>query len=130
QPVAVDGGCTIIRPGSQLLLAVPWSGGAIGQMQIGFGGGCKVRAPVAGGASSGVAMLPAQIDPSVCANLASICHQIKCYEQVVTPSGVVSKAVARQMVLNCSSNPCPQYDPTGVIVTVGGSACIPDPVAG
>lgn len=92
-------------PSASLSFAIPWQGGAIQSINIGFGGSkyFSIPVPQAGSQSSGMITVPAKLGASVCDGLANTCHQIKCYEQVTLPDGkTVSKAAAMQIVLNCT----------------------------
>jgi hypothetical protein len=122
-------------------------------VNIGFGGSqyFNVPVPAAAGKQQGVVNIPANVASDVCTgfNLSNVCHQITCYEQVVTPSGTYSKAQGMQLVLycnggnDCQGNPAdastsdaPPAD-TGVDVpldqggcrptTFGSGDCIPAP---
>lgn len=91
-------------PGAPIQFQIPWAGGPISGVNIGFGGSKFFKIPVAqGGQSQGMVSITANLKSSVCANLADTCHQIQCYEQVTLPNGTtVSKAAAMQVVLNCT----------------------------
>lgn len=94
-----------VTPGTTVTFQIPWQGGEIGGVNIGFGGSkhFKIPVPNAVGQSSGVVSVNASLAANVCANLSDTCHQIKCYEQVSLPDGsTVSKASAQQIVLNCT----------------------------
>lgn len=98
-----------IKPGEPATFMIPWQGGAISGVNIGFGGSAyfAVPAPSAQGKTQGTVAVTAQVSNSVCSNLSDICHQIQCYEQVVLPGGAtVSVASAMQVVLNCSGKDC------------------------
>ena len=100
---------------TSLNLAIPYQGGGVGSVNIGFGSGTApptsffaVPTPSAAGVSSGLLSVPAQIPNNFCSGLAvqNVCHQIKCYEQVVTPAGTFTKATALAMVINCTGQDC------------------------
>lgn len=88
-------------PGDSVALMLPHTGGAdVVGVNIGFGGDSYFRVPATPG--GGAVSFNATISPDVCNNLGDICHQIQCYEQVVTSTGTFSKAEAMQLVLNCT----------------------------
>lgn len=89
-----------VEPGGSFRVSVPFSGSGVAGVNVGFGGGSYFFVPA--GVGSGSVSVGAQIGSDVCANLGDICHQIQCYEQVVTTSGTFSKAQAMQLVLNCT----------------------------
>lgn len=100
---------------STVSLSIPWQGGGVGSVNIGFGSGTapptsffSVPTPSAAGVSSGMISVMAQIQNNFCAGLSvqNVCHQIQCYEQVVTPAGTFTKASALQMVINCTGQDC------------------------
>lgn len=94
-----------VTPGMPLALQIPWQGGEIQGINVGFGGSKYFQIPVpdAAGQSSGMISVDAQLSANVCSNLADTCHQIQCYEQVVFPDGTtVSQAAAMQIVLDCT----------------------------
>jgi hypothetical protein len=91
-----------VRPGEPTSLQIPYSGGAITGVSVSFGGSSYFSIPVSTSAPSGSVMVPVTVMGQVCSNLADVCHQIKCYEQVTTAAGTVSKSAAMQMVLNCT----------------------------
>jgi hypothetical protein len=95
---------TEVTPQTSMMIRVPFQGGAISAVQIGFGGNRYFRVPVGqttGAATQGTVTIPALVG-NFCGDLASVCHMIRCFEQVVTPEGVISGAVARTLVLNCT----------------------------
>lgn len=55
------------------------------------------------GQTSGTLSVPFMIDPSVCDNLASICHDIKCYEFAITAEGTISQANIRDVAMMCGN---------------------------
>jgi hypothetical protein len=68
-----------------------------------------VPIPAAQGQSSGTLTSQMQLPQSVCGNLSSICHSIKCYEYAVTSIGKISKANITQVAIacgNCSEPSC------------------------
>lgn len=105
----------VLTPGLPATFAIPYQGGEIGGVNIGFGGSkyFAIPVPAAQGKTEGVVNVVAQVAPNVCSGLSDICHQITCYEQVVLPGGqVVSIASAMQIVLNCSGADCNGAPPT------------------
>jgi len=111
---------------SLLLLPMPMSGnmtptleaGRPAPMMISFtntgpSSGSTVMAGVRFGISGPINVIPSSsiggntlnysliIPTGICANLDSICHQVKCYEFAVTAAGKVSKANINQMALIC-----------------------------
>lgn len=120
QVVPLGGGPMTVSPGTAGTLSVPWSGGAVQSINIGFGGGAYFQVPVpnAAGQSSGMIQVPVDFG-DFCANLGDVCHQIKCYEQVTTASGTVSKAAAQDMVLNCTGGRDCNGDLVGTCTSAG-----------
>lgn len=100
-PLPGQTGPLTVRPGESFNLTIPWSGGPITSVNIGFGGAQYFTVPVpqAGTQTSGQAIVPARLAADVCANLGAICHQITCYEQAGTPFGQTAN---QQIVLNCT----------------------------
>src|SRR6185295_11711630 len=97
------------KPGTSMQVVIPYTNGPIGGVNVAFGGGStpptsynQVMLPPST-MPTGMAMVGVSLKGSVCDDLANVCHQIKCYEQVKTPDGMtVSKATAQQMVLDCT----------------------------
>jgi hypothetical protein len=80
--------------------------------------------PLASGLTEGVAEIPASVDVDVCDELASICFQIECFEQVVTADGTVSLAQAREIVLDCGgTGSCETGGETGSGTVEPGDPC-------
>lgn len=52
---------------------------------------------------AGVGALPFNIDPSVCENIAEICHDIKCYEFAYTDAGTISQSDLQDIALICGA---------------------------
>lgn len=52
---------------------------------------------------SGVASFPFLIDPTVCNDIAQICHDIKCYEFAYTSAGQISQANLQDIALICGA---------------------------
>jgi hypothetical protein len=105
-----------VQPGAGITFDIPWQGGEISGVNLGFGGSkhFHVAVPAAGGQTSGVIGIQASLASNVCADLGDTCHQIQCYEQVVFPDGsTVSKEAAMQIVLDC----------TGGVGCDGGGSC-------
>jgi len=114
---------TIVRPGDRIDFAVGWSGGTIASVNMSFTPNQHFSIPVpnAGSQSSGVAQIPATLAGNVCDELDDICHQIECFEQVVTADGVVSVEHAVQLVLDCGGTGCGE---TGTGTTQPGDPCL------
>ncbi len=91
----------MVSPGDSIGITVHWTGGTATQVNVGFGGSRYFNLAVPGSSQtpSGQMTIPAKVSPDVCANLAAICHQIKCYEQAGNPFGVTAN---QQIVLNCT----------------------------
>src|SRR5690242_19642151 len=51
-------GCIVVEPGQAAEFPMRWSGGPITHVQLGFGGGCTLRASVDGTTSSGDLIVP------------------------------------------------------------------------
>lgn len=94
-PGASSSTAPMISPGGSFNIPIP-TGGNVRAVNISFGGGRYFQVP-ANGRSSVSANAG-----DFCSNLADVCHQISCYEQVVTSEGTYSQAMAQQMVLNCT----------------------------
>ncbi len=62
-----------------------------------------VSIPAAEGQASGTLNFSIQIPSSICNNLSSICHDIKCYEFAVTDIGAVSRANINDVALACGA---------------------------
>jgi hypothetical protein len=105
----------MVAPGESFNLTVPYQGGTVSAINIGFGGSQHFNVPVPQGAgkTSGQVIVPARVGAGVCANLGAICHQIRCYEQAGTPFG---KTANQQIVLNCTGG----KDCNGNVVSDGG----------
>jgi hypothetical protein len=106
-PQVVDATLTpapvLAAPGDNLSFVVGWQGGTIASINMSFTVNqyFSIPVPQAGSMTSGVVNIPAQLGEDVCDQLDDICHQIDCFEQVVTAEGVVSVARAQQIVLDC-----------------------------
>jgi len=106
-PQVVDATTTpapmVVAPGDVLLFGVGWQGGTISSVNMSFTVNqyFSIPVPEAGAQTSCVANIPATLGTGVCDGLDDICHQIECFEQVVTPEGVLSIARAQQIVLRC-----------------------------
>ncbi len=124
QALALPGDATpsIVAPGDNFNFAVGWQGGPIASVNMSFtlNQHFSIPVPLAGAAVEGVATIPASLDATVCDSLADVCHQIECFEQVVTAEGNVSVARARQLVLDCGGNGCGE---TGTGTTQPGDPC-------
>jgi len=98
----------LAAPGDRLQFAVGWQGGAITTVNMSFtlNQYFSIPVPLAGTDPSGVANIPATLSANVCDSLEDICHQIECFEQVVTADGVVSIARAQQILLDCGGGAC------------------------
>jgi len=148
EPLPGSGEPLTVKPGEAFDLRVPWSGGNISALIVGFGGSKYFRVDVPQGSTStgGIVNVPVTVKPSVCGSLANVCHQIQCYEQVALPDGTtVTKAMAQSMVLNCTGGKdcngnfvdggagCGSpADPCGVgcaTVTVDPSPCFTGPIS-
>jgi hypothetical protein len=112
----------VVHPGDNLNFAIGWQGGPISSVNMSFSPGqyFSIPVPAAGAQTEGVVQIPASLAPNVCAQLGDICHQIACFEQVVTPEGTVSVEVARQLVLDCGGTGCGE---TGSGVVPPGDPC-------
>lgn len=53
--------------------------------------------------ASGISSLPFSIDPSVCEDIAQICHDIKCNEFAMTSAGKISQADLQDIALVCGA---------------------------
>jgi len=100
------GGVMPISPGSQvsgeIIFNAPNANVVAGGMRFGDSGPVNV-VPVQGaqGQTSGVLNLPFALSSSTCQNLATICHDIKCYEFAITADGKISRANIRDVALMC-----------------------------
>lgn len=103
----------------QITFSAPNGNVVAGGMRFGNSGPVNV-VPVSGaqGQTNGTLNLPFTISASTCADLASICHDIKCYEFAITADGKISQANIRDVALMCGgcdepscasliSPPCP-----------------------
>lgn len=116
------GGTMPINTGNstgQITFSAPNGNVVAGGMRFGTSGPVNV-VPVSGalGQTAGTLNLPFAVSASTCADLASICHDIKCYEFAVTADGKISQANIRDVALMCGgcdepscasliSPPCP-----------------------
>lgn len=94
-PAATGSGGTV-SPGNSFTIPVPTGVADVAAVNVSFGGGSYFRVPV-----NGTGAIAASAG-NFCGNLSDVCHQIRCYEQVVTSSGTVSRQQALNMVLNCT----------------------------
>jgi hypothetical protein len=103
----------------QITFSAPSGNVVAGGMRFGTSGPVNM-VPVAGaiGQTSGTLTLPFALSASTCQDLASICHNIKCYEYAMTADGKITQANIRDVALMCGgcgepscvpliSPPCP-----------------------
>ncbi|MBK7580617.1 MAG: hypothetical protein IPI67_10475 [Myxococcales bacterium] len=95
-----------LEPGGSMTVQIPFespAGNVIGAgIRFGATGPVKVvNLPQAVGQTQGTLSFTFQVPSSVCDNLSSICHDIKCYEFAVTSSGTISKANISAVALKC-----------------------------
>jgi hypothetical protein len=65
------------------------------------------------GATSGTGTFPFAINSDICADLSSICHDIKCYEFAQTSAGSISKANIRDVAMLCGN--CDEPSCSGLV---------------
>jgi len=106
--VATSSGTMPINPGAQINgqieFTAPNGNVVAAGMRFGDSGPVSV-VPITGalGQTSGTLSMPFSIDASVCNDLSSICHDIKCYEFAITAAGEISQANIRDVALMCGN---------------------------
>ena len=127
QPVALAANSAPLQvaPRGALSFGIGWQGGPIASVNMSFtlNQYFSIPVPLAGSDTSGVVTIPAVVGAAVCDSLDDICHQIECFEQVVTADGVVSVAQARQLVLDCGGMGCGGPEETGMGIIPIGDPC-------
>lgn len=72
-------------------------------MRFGPTGDIIFREVTAAEAEAGIASFVFSIDPSVCEDIAQICHDIKCYEFAQTSSGAITQADLQDIAAVCAA---------------------------
>jgi hypothetical protein len=72
-------------------------------MRFGPTGAITFREVTPEEAQAGIASFIFSIDPSVCENIAQICHDIKCYEFAQTSSGAITQADLQDIAAVCAA---------------------------
>lgn len=106
--VTTSTGIMPINPGTQIDgqigFTAPNGNVVAAGMRFGDSGPVNV-VPINGalGQTNGALSMPFSIDASVCNDLSSICHDIKCYEFAITAAGKISQANIRDVALMCGN---------------------------
>lgn len=103
-----SGGTVEVKAGGTVTVSIPFqaaNGNVVGA-GIRFGANGPIRTvnmPQMQGQMSGTLTFDIQIPDSICNNLSSICHDVKCYEFAVTDIGQVSAADINDIAMQCGN---------------------------
>jgi hypothetical protein len=97
-----------LKPNSQVTIVVPWNGGIISYVDIGFSGSSTPLSyieltlpPEYSGQTGGSLIILTQVG-DVCQGLPRTCQEAHCTAQVVSPQGDVSLPQTQRIITNCS----------------------------